>query len=109
MEKKVLITGVAGFLGSQLAKDLLAESCVVVGVDNLSSGKITNIKGLSEDRFIFKEMDVCSRKLLADPDLLNVEEIYHFASAASPKYYQASPFETINVNTIGTKNMLELA
>jgi UDP-glucuronate decarboxylase len=109
MEKKVLITGVAGFLGSQLAKDLLAAGCVVVGVDNLSSGKITNIKGLPEDRFIFKEMDACSRKLLTDPDINNIEEIYHLASAASPKYYQASPFETINVNTIGTKNMLELA
>jgi UDP-glucuronate decarboxylase len=109
MEKKVLITGVAGFLGSQLAKDLLAAGCVVVGVDNLSSGKITNIKGLPEGRFIFKEMDVCSRKILTDPDFLNVQEIYHLASAASPKYYQASPFETINVNTIGTKNMLELA
>ncbi|NHC40738.1 NAD-dependent epimerase/dehydratase family protein [Bacillus sp. MM2020_1] len=109
MEKKVLITGVAGFLGSQLAKDLLAAGCVVVGVDNLSSGKITNIKGLPEGRFIFKEMDVCSRKILTDPDFLNVQEIYHLASAASPKYYQASPFETINVNTLGTKNMLELA
>ncbi|MEH7480110.1 NAD-dependent epimerase/dehydratase family protein [Neobacillus drentensis] len=109
MDKKVLITGVAGFLGSQLAKDLLAAGCVVVGVDNLSSGKITNIKGLPEDRFIFKEMDACSRKLLTDPDFLNVQEIYHLASAASPKYYQASPFDTINVNTIGTKNMLELA
>ncbi|MBV7504078.1 GDP-mannose 4,6-dehydratase [Bacillus sp. sid0103] len=109
MEKKVLISGVAGFLGSHLAKDLLTAGCAVVGVDNLLSGKITNIKGLPEDRFIFKEMDVCSRKLLADPDFLNVQEIYHLASAASPKYYQASPFETINVNTIGTKNMLELA
>jgi UDP-glucuronate decarboxylase len=109
MEKKVLITGVAGFLGSQLAKDLLAAGCVVVGVDNLSSGKITNIKGLPEGRFIFKEMDVCSRKILTDPDFRNIQEIYHLASAASPKYYQANPFETINVNTIGTKNMLELA
>ncbi|WP_066258967.1 NAD-dependent epimerase/dehydratase family protein [Neobacillus drentensis] len=109
MEKKVLITGVAGFLGSQLAKDLLEAGCVVVGVDNLSSGKITNLKGLSEDRFIFKEMDACSRKLLTDADLHNLAEIYHLASAASPKYYQASPFETINVNTVGTKNMLELA
>jgi UDP-glucuronate decarboxylase len=109
MDKKVLITGVAGFLGSHLAKDLLASGCIVIGVDNLSSGKITNIKGLPEDRFIFKEMDACSWKLLADSDLTNVEEIYHLASAASPKYYQASPFETINVNTIGTKNMLELA
>jgi UDP-glucuronate decarboxylase len=53
-------------------------------------------------------MDVCSQKILTDPDFLNVQEIYHLASAASPKYYQASPFETINVNTIGTKNMLEL-
>lgn len=103
MDKKVLITGVAGFLGSQLAKDLLAAGCVVVGVDNLSSGKITNIKGLPEDRFIFKEMDACSRKLLTGSDFKNVKEIYHLASAASPKYYQASPFETINVNTIGTK------
>lgn len=109
MDKKVLITGVAGFLGSHLAKDLLAAGCVVVGVDNLLSGKITNIKGLPEDRFIFKEMDVCSRKLLTDADMTNIEEIYHLASAASPKYYQASPFETIDVNTIGTKNMLELA
>ncbi|MEH7502247.1 NAD-dependent epimerase/dehydratase family protein [Neobacillus drentensis] len=109
MEKKVLITGVAGFLGSQLAKDLLAQGCVVVGVDNLSSGKITNIKGLPENQFIFKEMDVCSRKILEDNDFNKVEEIYHLASAASPKYYQASPFDTINANTIGTKNMLELA
>ncbi|WHY69948.1 GDP-mannose 4,6-dehydratase [Neobacillus sp. SuZ13] len=39
----------------------------------------------------------------------NISEIYHLASPASPKYYQAAPFDTINVNTIGTKNMLELA
>ena len=39
----------------------------------------------------------------------HIDEIYHLASPASPKYYQAAPFETINVNTIGTKNMLELA
>jgi UDP-glucuronate decarboxylase len=54
-------------------------------------------------------MDACSKKLLSDPELSNVQEIYHLASPASPKFYQASPFETIEVNTIGTKNMLELA
>ncbi|WP_413306936.1 GDP-mannose 4,6-dehydratase [Bacillus sp. 1P10SD] len=109
MEKKVLITGVAGFLGSHLAKNLLDEGCIVVGIDNLSSGKLSNLKDLPSDRFIFKEIDVCSQKLLADPDFRNVQEIYHLASPAAPKYYQATPFETINVNTIGTKNMLELA
>lgn len=109
MEKNVLITGVAGFLGSQLAKELLAKGCRVIGVDNLSSGKISNIKGLPDDRFIYKEMDICSRKLLSDLDLQHVEEIYHLASPAAPNFYQAFPFETIEVNTIGTRNMLELA
>ncbi|MGG3465960.1 GDP-mannose 4,6-dehydratase [Neobacillus pocheonensis] len=109
MKKKVLITGVAGFLGSHLARDLIEHGHDVVGIDNLSSGKITNITNLPEDRFIFKEVDICSRNLLIDPDLRKVQEIYHLASAASPKYYQAAPFETIDVNTIGTKNMLDLA
>jgi UDP-glucuronate decarboxylase len=109
MEKKILITGVAGFLGSHLAKDLLAEGHTVVGIDNLSSGKVSNIKGLSNDRFIFLERDVCSSKLLTHKELQNVDEIYHLASLASPKYYQAKPFETIAVNTEGTRIMLELA
>ncbi|WP_312469789.1 NAD-dependent epimerase/dehydratase family protein [Neobacillus sp.] len=109
MEKKILITGVAGFLGSQLAKSLIMDGHLVVGLDNLSSGKIINIKSLPKNRFIFKEVDLCSRKILADPDIKNVDEIYHLASPAAPKFYQAAPFETINVNTIGTRNMLELA
>lgn len=109
MRKKVLITGVAGFLGSHLAKELIAEGDLVIGVDSLISGKITNIQGLPEDQFIFKEMDVCSRKLLTNSDFKNIQEIYHFASPTSPKSYQSYPFDTINVNTIGTKNMLDLA
>ncbi|PFP22910.1 hypothetical protein COJ96_25045 [Bacillus sp. AFS073361] len=58
---------------------------------------------------MFKEMDVCSRKLLTDPDLENVKEIYQLASPTSPKHFQTYPFETIDANTIGTKNMLEIA
>ncbi|ALC92524.1 NAD-dependent dehydratase [Bacillus sp. FJAT-18017] len=110
MEKRVLITGVAGFLGSHLAKELINEGNFVIGVDNFSSGKSSNIQSLlTNNRFMFKEMDSCSQLLLEDPDINNVHEIYHLASPASPKYYQAFPFETINVNTIGTRNMLELA
>jgi UDP-glucuronate decarboxylase len=109
MINKVLITGVAGFLGSHLAKELIGEGYHVIGVDSLISGKITNIQGFPEDQFIFKEMDVCSRKLLTDPDFKNVKEIYHLASPSSPKHYRSYPFETIDANTIGTKNILELA
>jgi UDP-glucuronate decarboxylase len=109
MEKRVLITGVAGFLGSHLAKDLLEAGHTVIGIDNLSSGKIANIKNLPADRFTYLEMDVCSPRAISHRDVQAVDEIYHLASPASPKYYQADPFGTINVNTIGTKNMLELA
>lgn len=109
MLKKVLITGAAGFLGSHLAKDLIAEGCMVIGIDNMYSGKLMNIKDLPNQQFIFKKMDVCSKELLDDPDLKTVQEIYHFASPASPRYYQMNPFGTINANTVGTENMLELA
>jgi len=109
MKKKVLITGVAGFLGSRLAKELIVEGNFVIGLDSLISGKITNIQGLPDDQFIFKEMDVCSRKILTDWDFKNIQEIYHLASPTSPRHYPSYPFETIDANTIGTKNMLELA
>lgn len=109
MKKKVLITGVAGFLGSHLAKDLIRCGYFVVGIDNLSTGTITNIKDLPESQFLYKEMDVSSEKLYNDPDLQQIQEIYHLASPASPKNYQAIPFKTIRVNIQGTQNMLELA
>jgi UDP-glucuronate decarboxylase len=109
MKKKVLITGVAGFLGSHLAKELIDEGNLVIGLDSLISGKITNIQGLPDDQFIFKEMDVCSRKILTDWDFKNIQEIYHLASPTSPRHYRSYPFETIDANTIGTRNMLELA
>jgi UDP-glucuronate decarboxylase len=109
MKKKVLITGAAGFLGSHLAKDLLDDGNILVGIDNLSSGKMNNITNLPEDRFTFINMDVCSPLVATHPAIQNISEIYHLASPASPKYYQAAPFDTINVNTIGTHNMLELA
>jgi UDP-glucuronate decarboxylase len=107
--KKILITGVAGFLGSHLAKELINEGHFVIGVDNLSSGKINNIKELPVESFSFLELDVSKISHSQFSLFKNVTEIYHLASPASPKYYQNLPLDTIEVNTIGTKNMLELA
>lgn len=108
--RTTLITGAAGFLGSHLAKDLLSEGRRVIGVDNLSTGKKSNIEGLlKNDNFIFIQADASSLKWLLLNSLSNVGEIYHLASPASPKYYQAAPLETIAINTVGTMNMLELA
>ncbi|MFD2616326.1 GDP-mannose 4,6-dehydratase [Terrilactibacillus laevilacticus] len=107
--KKILITGVAGFLGSHLAKDLVNEGNVVIGIDNFVSGKYQNIKDLPSKLFSLINTNASSNKLLSHYLLQDIDEIYHLASPASPKYYQASPLETIKVNTQGTKNMLELA
>ncbi|NHM31136.1 GDP-mannose 4,6-dehydratase [Neobacillus terrae] len=107
--KKIVISGVAGFLGSHLAKDLIDQGSYVIGIDNLYTGKKQNLINLNNEQFTFIDSDICSEELLRHPLLKNVDEIYHLASPASPKYYQARPFETINVNTMGTINMLELA
>ncbi|GIP36192.1 UDP-glucuronic acid decarboxylase family protein [Paenibacillus sp. J2TS4] len=111
MGKTVLITGAAGFLGSHLTKELLKQGHRVIGIDNLSSGKKSNIEPfLPSPEFTFFRLDVSDRQV---PELYasfgEVSEIYHLASPASPKFYQAKPMDTIAVNTTGTYYMLELA
>ncbi len=107
---RIIITGVAGFLGSYLANELLEDGYQVVGVDNISTGNLNNINKLTRHHhFTFLETDISCDKLLNHPELIDIDGIYHLASPASPKWYQEAPFETISVNTIGTKNMLELA
>ncbi|MCQ6265568.1 SDR family oxidoreductase [Fictibacillus sp. WQ 8-8] len=107
--KKIIITGVAGFLGYQLAETLLSEGCCIIGIDNLSTGRMQNIVKLNAyPNFTFIKLDVCSDNLFPLKEITDIDQIYHLASPASPKYYQQYPFETIEINTIGTKNMLEL-
>jgi UDP-glucuronate decarboxylase len=108
--KKVLIAGAAGFLGSHLTKELLYKGFQIVAVDNYSTGKEQNLKGLfGQEGFTHLIYDVTDPRIIELNVLKDVEEIYHLASPASPKFYQASPMETIAANTIGTKHLLELA
>lgn len=111
MTKTVVVTGVAGFLGSYLAKTLLnTNGTFVIGLDNLSTGNIKNLREiLHNSNFKFLQADVSSSDILQLVSLSAVDEIYHLASPASPKFYQSTPFATIDVNIQGTKNMLELA
>ncbi len=108
--KTILVTGVAGFLGSHLATELLrTPGITVIGLDNLSTGKLENIDHLlSLSTFQFIPYDVAKPDVIHLHNLETVHEIYHLASPASPKFYQALPFETIDINIQGTKNMLEL-
>ena len=108
--KRVLITGAAGFIGSHLAKELIDQGHDVIGVDNFCTGLRKNLEELLDKAsFTFVERDLTSHDFLEEDRFRYVEEIYHLASPASPKFYQLYPMETIAVNTVGTRNLLELA
>ena len=104
-EQQVLVTGAAGFLGSHLCDALLAEGHRVLGVDNLSTGRLANLAHLkNEPRFRLEERDIC------EPfDLGRVGYVYNFASPASPPDYLRLGVETLLVGSAGTLNTLEMA
>ncbi|NUU78575.1 UDP-glucuronic acid decarboxylase family protein [Paenibacillus xylanilyticus] len=108
--KHIVVTGAAGFLGSHLVKSLIHQGHQVTGIDNLSTGVSSNLQEVANSPlFYFQEADVTL------PDSLDflveqpVDEVYHLASPASPKFYQADSIGTIWVNTKGTYHLLELA
>lgn len=105
MKKRILVTGGAGFIGSNLCKRLLAdERNHVICLDNLHTGRIGNIEPfMSMQNFEFVEHDVQD---FAD---IPCEQIYNAACPASPKVYQKYPVATTRTCVLGMLNMLELA
>ncbi|MCG8469166.1 MAG: SDR family oxidoreductase [Gemmatimonadetes bacterium] len=103
---RLLVTGAAGFLGSHLSDRLLAEGHTVVGMDNLITGSLDNIRHLeSEPRFELIEHDVTNYIDIAG----DLDGVFHFASPASPVDYLELPIQTLKVGALGTHNALGLA
>jgi dTDP-glucose 4,6-dehydratase len=103
---RIVVTGVAGFLGSHLADRLLADGHEVVGLDNLITGHERNIAHLAGNRkFRFVFHNVTEYIYLDGP----VEAILHFASPASPIDYLQIPIQTLKVGSLGTHNALGVA
>lgn len=101
---KVLLTGAAGFLGSHISEKLINSGHSVIGLDDLSTGSLSNLSGLvSNPAFSFIEGDV------RNPIRLEVDAILNFACPASPKQYQLDPVRTIETNFLGMINLLHLA
>ena len=102
--KKILVTGGAGFLGSNLCKRLHDEDNYIYCLDNLYTGRMKNIASLKgESDFEFINHDITK------PIDLDVDEIYNLACPASPPHYQKDPIYTLNTCYLGTLNMLNLA
>lgn len=102
--KRILVTGGAGFLGSHLCDKLLAEGNEVLCVDNLYTGRKSNIHHLMDNKnFEFLRHDVTF------PLYAEVDEIYNLACPASPVHYQFDPVQTTKTSVLGAINMLGLA
>jgi len=105
MRPRALVTGGAGFLGSHLCDALLAQGYSVVAVDNLLTGRISNIEHLRrEGHFEFLQLDI-NRQF----DCGEVNYVFHFASPASPVDYMVHGIETLKVGSLGTLHALEIA
>lgn len=104
MSLRVLVTGGAGFLGSNLCDRLLADGHEVVCMDNLFTGRKVNIEHLFPNpKFEFIRHDV------VDPFKVEVDQIYNLACPASPLYYRYNAIKTIKTSVMGMINCLGLA
>jgi UDP-glucuronate decarboxylase len=104
LERRVLITGGAGFIGSFLCERLLEAGANVICVDNFFTGTRANVAHLlSHPRFELMRHDVCF------PLYVEVDEIFNLACPASPVHYQFDPVQTTKTSVHGAINMLGLA
>jgi len=104
-EKRVLVTGGAGFIGSWLCDILVGFGAQVTAVDDMSTGRTKNVDHLIKNpRFKFVKSDVCAYNNNEKLDF-----ILHMAGHASPDEYQAHPIETLQTSALGSFAMAELA
>ena len=103
MNKRILITGGAGFLGSHLCDRLINQGHDVICLDNFFTGRKDNIRHLlKHENFELIRHDV------VDPFKVEVDQIYNLACPASPVHYQFNPIKTVKTSVMGAINVLGL-
>src|SRR5512135_106263 len=104
LNKRILVTGGAGFLGSHLCERLLNDGSEVVCLDNYFTGQKQNIIGLLNNPYF-----ELIRHDVTMPFFIEVDEIYNLACPASPIHYQYNAIKTVKTSVMGAINMLGLA
>jgi len=106
MNSMIVVSGGAGFIGSHLCERLLKEGNRVICIDNFVTGRKENVQLLLQDeKFSLVEQDITKPFSLDE----KVEQVYNMASPASPVDFAKIPLEILAVNSVGTRNMLDLA
>ena len=100
-----VVTGGAGFVGSHLVDALLSDGYRVTSLDNFGSGRPQNLEHIDDSSFESVRHDVCH----SFPDFDTVNQIYHFASRASPEDFNSHAVEIALTNAVGAKNAFECA
>uniref|UniRef100_A0A7C4Y6K8 UDP-glucuronate decarboxylase n=1 Tax=candidate division WOR-3 bacterium TaxID=2052148 RepID=A0A7C4Y6K8_UNCW3 len=101
--KRILVTGGAGFIGTNLVRKLLENGNYVIVVDNFVTGKKSNLDDLEGN----KNFRLYEHDITMPFDFGGIDEIYHLASIASVYHYLRKPIETLKVGSIGTLNVLD--
>jgi len=109
--KKILVTGAAGFIGSNIISKLLANDCKILGIDNFYNGRIENVKNLlNHSNFTLMKIDIRDyhylRKILNNYE---IDIIFHQAALTNVPQSVDAPFSTNEVNVLGTLNLLIIA
>ena len=107
-EKEVVVTGGAGFIGSNLCRTLLEHDAKVTAFDNLYSGKIDFIQDLMDKGLNFVQEDIRDPAAL-EKATKNSEVIFHLAAQTSVPFSMENPKEDCEINVVGTVNVLEAA
>ena len=107
---KCVVTGGSGFLGSRFVKRLIEDGNEVVVYDNLSSGQSKNLDSFKENKnFSFIKADVTDKNSVSSVLTKDVDIVFHLSAIVGVKGYIKDPLKVVDVNVIGTRNVLEFA
>ena len=106
---KVLITGGAGFIGSHLSERLLELGHEIFIIDNLWTGKLSNLDKIHENKRMHLVVDTILNESVMNELIFKVDHIYHLAAAVGVRNIMDHPVETLDINVKGTETVLRLA
>ncbi len=106
---KILITGSAGFIGSHLAEKLLGLGHEVFVIDNLWTGRLSNIEKIQDHKKLQLVVDTILNESVMNELIFKIDHIYHLAAAVGVKNIMDHPVETLDINVKGTETVLRLA